>query len=104
MSPGARQVAPMLVVEDDREIQAAICELLMLAGYPVLTANHGGVALDIVERHRVALILLDMKMPVMDGWAFARAYRALVSTPAPVIVVTAARNAAAWAAEVQATA
>jgi CheY-like chemotaxis protein len=98
------QVGPILVVEDDRDIQGALCDLLTLKGYQVVAADHGGIALDIVQHERVGLILLDMKMPVMDGWEFAREYRARVTTPAPVVVLTAARDAAKWAGEVEATA
>jgi len=98
------QVGSILVVEDDHEIQQAIRDVLSLTGYPVVTAEHGGAALDVVEHQPVGLIVLDMKMPVMDGWAFARAYRARVASPAPIVVLTAARDAAKWAAEVDAIA
>src|SRR6266700_3213407 len=91
-----------LVVEDDLVIQGVIRDDLDLTGYAVVTALHGGDALDVIERQPVALIVLDMKMPVMDGWAFVRAYRARVASPAPIVVLTAARDAASWAAEVDA--
>ena len=45
-----------------------------------------------------------MKMPVVDGWTFAREYRARVIPPAPIVAVTAARDAATWGAEVGAVA
>jgi len=48
------------------------------------------------------VILLDMKMPVMDGWEFARVYRAAPGQHAPIVVVTAAADAAGRAAEVAA--
>ena len=98
------QLAPILVVENDRFIQSTICDALALTGFPVIAADHGGIALEIVQRERVALILLDMKMPIMDGWAFAREYRARVTACAPIVVMTAARDAVAWAAEVRAIA
>ena len=57
----------ILVVDDDPAILTTIADILRFDGYPVVTANHGAAALDVVARQPVALILLDMKMPVMDG-------------------------------------
>jgi CheY-like chemotaxis protein len=50
------------------------------------------------------VILLDMRMPTMDGWAFAQAYDRLPELHAPVIVMTAAPDAATRAAEINAVA
>ena len=66
---------PILVVDDDEAILSAVESTLADEGYPVVTAPDGAAALDVVERQQPTAILLDMKMPVMDGWAFARAYR-----------------------------
>ena len=96
--------APILVVEDDLAILSTIADTLAFEGYPVVTADQGATALDVVRRQPVALILLDMKMPVMDGWAFARAYQSEPIRHAPIVVLTAARDAAEWAAEIEATA
>jgi two-component system chemotaxis response regulator CheY len=52
--------------------------------------------------HHPDLVLLDMRMPVMDGWAFARAYRELPAPRAPIVVMTAAPDARHRAAEVEA--
>ena len=41
-----------------------------------------------------------MRMPVLDGWAFVRRYRALPPPHAPIVVMTAATDAGQWAAEV----
>jgi CheY-like chemotaxis protein len=92
------------VVDDDQAILSTIADLLAFEGYPVVTAEHGASALDLVNQQPVALILLDMKMPVMDGWTFAREYRCQPLLHAPIVVLTAARNAAEWAAEIEATA
>jgi CheY-like chemotaxis protein len=94
----------ILIVEDDASIADALAEVLRDEGYPVLTAANGREALDCVAHHSLSLILLDMKMPTMDGWAFADAYRAQPGGPAPLIVVTAAKDAGERAAEVQAQA
>ena len=95
---------PILVVDDDEDILGALSDILGYAGYEVLTAQHGAQALDIISRERIRVILLDMKMPVMDGWAFAEAYRCRVNSQVPIVVLTAANEPARWAAEVQATA
>ena len=96
--------APILVVDDDVAILTTIADTLAFEGDPVITADDGAAALDVVQRQRVALILLDIKMPVMDGWAFARAYRCQALEHVPIVVLTAARDAAKWASEIQATA
>jgi CheY-like chemotaxis protein len=95
---------PILVVEDDEGIRSTILDLLKYSGYPVVTAEDGASALELVARGPVGLILLDLKMPVMDGWAFVRAYRRQAVQPAPIVVITAAPDAARWAAEIEATA
>ena len=50
------------------------------------------------------LIVLDMRMPIMDGWEFARRYRELPGPHAPIIVFTAARDAGERASEIAADA
>jgi CheY-like chemotaxis protein len=59
-------------------------------------------ALDVIARTPPDVILLDMKMPVMDGWELARRYRQMPGPRAPIVVVTAAQDAASRAAEVAA--
>ena len=68
--------------------------LLSDEGYEPLVAPNGAVALDLVRETPPHLILLDLMMMVMDGWAFLRACRA--ETPCrdvPVVVMSAAYNA-----------
>jgi CheY-like chemotaxis protein len=62
-------------------------------GFPVTTARNGLEALAIVDRNHPSVILLDMRMPVMDGWEFAHAYQARPGPHAPIVVVTAAADA-----------
>jgi two-component system, chemotaxis family, chemotaxis protein CheY len=94
----------VLVVDDDDSIRDFVVLALAEEGYEVLTAPDGRVALDTAAARPPALILLDMRMPVMDGWAFASAYRALPPPHAPIAVLTAARDAARYAAEIEADA
>ena len=90
----------MLVVDDDAAIRELVEIVLTSGGYAVRTAQDGAAALQLASEARPSLILLDMRMPVMDGWEFARAYRQQIRSPAPIIVLTAARDAAARAAEI----
>jgi two-component system chemotaxis response regulator CheY len=90
---------PILVVDDDPSIRTTISEILMMEGYPVETAADGAEALQVVERAQPALVLLDMRMPVMDGWGFARALRDR-GMHLPILVMTAAQNARRWAEEI----
>ena len=90
----------MLVVDDDADIRDFMELGLRDAGYRVLSAHNGSAALDVLSSDASDLILLDMRMPVMDGWAFARAYRERPLPRAPIVVVSAAVDAARRAAEI----
>lgn len=92
----------VLVVEDDVDLASLMALVLADAGYRVRTAPEGGAALQRVAEEMPGLILLDMRMPGMNGWEFARQFRALHGRAAPIVVVTAAENARARAAEVEA--
>ena len=96
------RVARILVVEDDDGIRDLVDLVLSTAGYEVLTAPNGAAALQLIGRAHPDLVLLDMRMPVMDGWEFARRYRASPEPHAPILVLTAARDAAERAAEIDA--
>lgn len=89
----------ILVVDDDEAILDVVADVLRLEGYPVKTAADGVAALDVVERGRPALVLLDMRMPRLDGWGFARSLRER-GIELPILVMTAARDAAGWAEEI----
>lgn len=94
----------ILVVDDDVEIREMLQMALADEGYDVLCASDGAAALALLDQHSPSVILLDMRMPVMDGWAFARAYAARPGPHAPILVMTAAVDAARWAREVGASA
>lgn len=83
----------IVVVDDTDAIRTLIAETLTEEGYSVLLAANGAEALAIVESTEPALILLDLNMPVLDGWGFAKtlAERALHF---PIVILTAAGNAA----------
>lgn len=74
--------------------------LLRGHGYDVMTAPNGAAALDLLRVTRPHAILLDMRMPIMDGREFARAYRQLPGPHAPIIVATSGLDAEVSAAEI----
>ena len=84
----------MLVVDDDKGIRDFMLTVLADEGYDVAEATDGQEALDRCARARPDVILLDMRMPVMDGWEFARTYRERPGPHAPIVIVTAALDVA----------
>jgi DNA-binding response OmpR family regulator len=92
----------VLVVEDDPDLLSLVEMILVDAGYRVRTARDGRAALARVGEEMPGLVLLDMRMPVMNGWEFAREFRARHDRAAPIVVVTAAENARARAEEIDA--
>ena len=77
----------VLVVEDDRNIAELLQMYLEKEGYAVTVAADGGQGLSAFRAGKPDLVLLDVMMPVMDGWAVCRAIRAESDTP--VIMLTA---------------
>ena len=92
----------VLVIDDDPSIRQVVAYALGDAGYHVDQAGDGRAALELVGRQHPDIILLDMKMPGMDGWEFAKLYRERYDDRAPIIVLTAAQDAAERAADVAA--
>lgn len=90
---------PILVVDDDPSILETVSGILDLEGYPVETASNGREALAALDRVQPSLVLLDMRMPVLDGWGFARELQQR-GIKLPILVMTAAQNARRWAEEI----
>jgi PAS domain S-box-containing protein len=82
----------VLVVEDNQVNQLVAVGLLDAFGYDSLTADDGRAALDVLAREPVDLVLMDVQMPVMDGYAATRALRAREGDGdrLPVVAMTAA--------------
>jgi CheY-like chemotaxis protein len=78
----------ILLADDDPEILASLSAALSSEGYEVITANNGREACNHFAKHQVDLALLDLKMPVRDGWA---AFERLTNTNplVPIIIITA---------------
>ena len=80
----------ILVVEDDDDTREALCILLAGESYRVLRARNGLEALQILSRIRPALIIMDLSMPVMNGWQLLQSFRDEKLLPSvPVIVLSA---------------
>lgn len=81
----------ILIVEDDEGIREALRLTLELEGYEVITAANGELGLEALSTlQKPCLILLDLMMPVMDGWAFAEALGKNMALAAiPFVIVSA---------------
>ena len=79
----------VLIVDDDQSIRELISMTLEDEGYTVVTAPEGKSALEKVAEQSPDVILLDTRMPVMDGWEFARQFRELPASKASLIMLTA---------------
>ena len=82
----------ILVVEDDEAIRGLVTEVLRDDGYEVSEAANGAEALDYVGGHQPDLIVLDLMMPVMDGWTFVEECRRINRCSEVPIVVTSASH------------
>ena len=77
----------ILVVEDDRNISDLIRMYLEKAGFDVRIAYDGGKAVEEFDREAPDMVLLDIMLPVMDGWAVCAHIREKAKTP--IIMLTA---------------
>ena len=86
-----REVPKILVVDDDPDIRQTLTEILVDEGYAALTAGDGVEALSLLRSDRPpALVVLDLTMPVMDGFEFlAEQRRDAAVAGIPVVVITA---------------
>lgn len=92
----------ILLAEDDDDISESVSGVLEDAGYVVEVCHNGQEALNSLREHPADLIVLDLMMPVMDGWEFRaiqRADRAIADIPVVVISADGSAKAAAVHAE-----
>lgn len=68
-------IGPILVVEDIPNVRELLTVTLQFKGYPVVTANNGQEALELIAKQRPALVITDILMPKMDGYALAQKLR-----------------------------
>jgi two-component system response regulator MprA len=80
----------VLVADDNVDLLEAMADALEMDGYSVLRAHNGREALELAADDSVCLILLDLSMPVMDGWEFLEQRKRIPRLAAiPVIVLSA---------------
>jgi DNA-binding response OmpR family regulator len=86
MTPGQY----ILVVDDDDDFRETLSEVLSEAGYPVQQAENGEVALAKTADEAPGMVLLDLKMPVLDGWGVMERMRNDArSAGVPILVLSA---------------
>ena len=78
--------AKILIVEDDKSLRFVFKSMLVTAGFEVETAKNGQEGLKKVDKYKPDLILLDVVMPVMDGYDFLKNLKADIKIR--VIVLT----------------
>jgi CheY-like chemotaxis protein len=82
--------ARLLLVEDNELNRDMLSRRLRRAGYETLIAEDGGRALDMISSEKPCLVLLDMNLPVLDGWTVCRRVRETDEIAAtPMIALTA---------------
>ncbi|MGH2580719.1 MAG: response regulator [Actinomycetota bacterium] len=81
----------VLVVDDEPQVVWMLQFSLEAEGYQTFAARNGRTALDELRQHRPQLMLLDIMMPVMDGWSVLQEIRDLPEGERPRVVVVSAR-------------
>ena len=78
----------ILVVDDDRNTRMLLKAVLQAENYTVFTAENGEDALDVMDKEHIDLVVLDIMMPKMDGYAFTRLLRES-NNNLPILMVSA---------------
>jgi DNA-binding response OmpR family regulator len=89
---GTKTTSRILVVDDEPQVVWMLQFSLEAEGYQTLSARDGRAALDEVREHHPSIVLLDIMMPVMDGWAFLEELQALPADERPRVIVVSARS------------
>jgi two-component system response regulator MprA len=83
-------MATVLVVDDDKDIRESLVEVLTDEGYEVTSACNGAEALEAIDRRAPDVMLLDLMMPVVNGWEVLEALRLRGTHPKlPVVILSA---------------
>jgi DNA-binding response OmpR family regulator len=82
----------VLVVDDEPQVAWMLQFSLEAEGYRTFAARNGRAALDELREHRPQLMLLDIMMPTMDGWAVLEEMQELPAADRPRVVVVSARS------------
>ncbi len=78
---------PILVVEDDKKTASLIKLYLEREGFQIIIAYDGRQALELAERHQPIFVILDLMLPLLDGWEVCRRLRQ--SSDVPILMLTA---------------
>jgi len=92
----------VLVVDDDPDILQTLALCLSTEGYRVLMAANGQEALHVLDRERPDCILLDLMMPVMDGWQFVAEMENRGKRNVPLLILSADRSVQGHASKLRA--
>ena len=90
-------IKTLLIVEDNYIAREGLATVSRREGYEIVLATNGAEALAILGCLRPDLILLDMLMPILDGWHVLQQLKVKDSPPVPIIVVTATGLTREWA-------
>ena len=86
----------ILVVDDELVMQVLMADILSGEGYEVTIATNGQEGLERIAEVKPDLVVLDLMMPVLDGWAVLKALEGQADAP-PIIVLSASANVAGTA-------
>ena len=86
--PGSAPRKTILVVDDDDAVRRGLRWVLVTEGYQVVDARHGREAIQVFQEHPCDLALLDMNMPLLNGWGTIAVLRSL-NGRLPAIILTA---------------
>jgi len=78
----------VLVIDDDDELAEVLRQALRESGYAVATVRHGAAALELIGQIQPDVILLDLTMPIMDGWSFVTQYRRSGKAGGRIVLIT----------------
>jgi two-component system chemotaxis response regulator CheY len=79
----------VLIVEDEEPIREIIADVLRERGFDALPAANGAEALRLLDTVKPDVVVLDLLMPVMHGWAFMESYiQKTAGQPIPIVVVS----------------
>ena len=92
MMMDTKTTSRVLVVDDEPQVVWMLQFTLEAEGYQTLSAPDGRTALDEVREHHPNVVLLDIMMPVMDGWAFLEELQTIPATERPRVIVVSARS------------
>jgi len=78
---------PILIVEDDKKTASLVALYLEREGFQTVTAYDGQQALELARRHKPVFVILDLMLPLVDGWEVCRQLRQ--SSDVPILILTA---------------